>query len=243
MGRSETIAGPLLAPLGRAEPDDVRRWLELGGLLALQRAADMEREAARTLLRVVAPELEGAGPIAVQPQPGEPPDVERMLVREMPLWIVGGALLAAIALGRRTIRIALSSLDHEERRLFRQIVPRLTHIGIGRPGGLAAGITIELAVSPLPAPRLSALAAFQLVESFRQGRPPATTLVAVRGAGVRPGVIEVPLGTTVEALLSTLAGAGERAGEGWLLAASRPPLAAGATIPAGACLILERKER
>jgi len=196
----------ILAPIGRAEPDDVQGWMEQGGGLGLQRAWHLPHATVRTYLSRIQ-RRDGLG--MVQSTPHHPADIavqlpnppQRFLAAEMPTFIIEGALIWARACEQDTITIFMGR-DAELWTLWREVIAELTRIGIvGREGWTGTEIhlapptdTIANPNHPLAPDALTArLFPFVLWE---HADPPATLLQTAGRFGTNT-LYEIPLGLTV----------------------------------------------
>ncbi len=202
----------LLAPLGRAEPGDVRGWMENGGILALQRALAMDRAVLRAALNGVE-RRDGQGLLNLQAgQPahlnltiGPAPDPTRLIVEELPAWLLGAALLLALACEQRVVTVHLANAERDHRALMDESRAAMQQLGIVGTGGWAGGISIEWGSDFLD-DGLDAVTALLLPVVLWQHRDPGTTLLAASGAVGSPGVYEIPLGLPLRTFLYTWAG-------------------------------------
>jgi hypothetical protein len=202
----------LLAPLGRAEPGDVRGWMENGGILALQRALAMDRAVLRAALNGVE-RRDGQGLLNLQAgQPahlnltiGPAPDPTRLIVEELPAWLLGAALLLALACEQREVKLCLANAGRDHRALLDESRAAMQQLGIVGAGGWAGGISIEWG-HDFSDDGLDAVTALLLPVVLWQHRDPGTTLLAASGAVGSPGVYEIPLGLPLRIFLYSWAG-------------------------------------
>lgn len=202
----------LLAPLGRAEPGDVRGWMEHGGTLALQRALAMEPAALRGALNGLA-RRDGQGRLALQAgQParvgvaiGPAPDVGRLVVEETPAWLLGGALLLALACEQKVVTLHLSGAVRAHRALLEETRAAMEQVGVVGLAGWAGGVQMEWSNEPTR-DALDAVTTLLLPVALWEHHDPGTTLLSVSGAVGSLGVYEVPLGLPLQTLLYSWAG-------------------------------------
>jgi hypothetical protein len=202
----------LLAALGRAEPGEVQGWMETGGILALQRALAMDPAALRAALDGIA-RRDGRGLLSLQAgQPahlnltiGPAPDPTRLIVEELPVWLLGAALLLALACEQRVVTIHLTKAGRDHRALLDESRAAMQQLGIVGAGGWAGGIRIEWSPDFLDN-GLDAVTALLLPVILWQHRDPGTTLLAASGAVGSPGVYEIPFGLPLRTFLYTWAG-------------------------------------
>jgi hypothetical protein len=203
----------LLAQLGRAEPGDVRGWMEHGGIGPLQRALAMEPAALREALNGIA-RRDGLGPLALRAGQaaqvrlaiGPAPDVGRLIVEELPAWLLGGALLLlALACEQRVVTLHLSGAEREHRVLLEETFAAMEQVGVTGASGWAGGIRMEWADAPLDE-ALDTVTTLLLAVALWEHGDPGTTLLAVSGTVASAGVYEIPLGLPLRTFLYNWAG-------------------------------------
>ncbi|MBA3534236.1 MAG: hypothetical protein H0T73_20135 [Ardenticatenales bacterium] len=202
-----------LAPLGRAEPDDMQGWMEQGGCLALQRALAMDGAALREALNG-AKRRDGQGILSLEA--GQPACVvlplgpmahpARLLVEELPAWLLEGAILLARACEQHRAILYLEQAQLSHRRLLEQVITSLTTLGVLGEAGWGGGVTVESRQSSPPLEVLDAVTTQLLPLLLWRRRDPGTTLLAVRGAVTAPAIYEIPLGLSTRQLVYQWAG-------------------------------------
>lgn len=195
----------LLAPIGRAEPDDVQGWLEQGGLLALQQALVVPPPLLRQRLTGVE-RRDGTGRLTprigqpIQLTIGESGSPARFLIEEIPVWVIGGALVLALACETPTLTLPLPP-DGAVRSLLQAVVQQMEQVALIGTGGWLRGIQVVLGVGPEPGEALDPVTAHLLTSVISQGSEPGSTLLFINHA---PLPYEVPLGQSLVALLDLL---------------------------------------
>lgn len=205
----------ILAPIGRAEPDDVQGWLEHGGGMGLQMAWRLPPISLRTSLSRIQ-RRDGLGmvqrvpqsPAALTVQLSNP--AQRFIAAELPAFIIEGALIWARACEQASVTIHMGR-DGDLWRLWREILAEIERIGItGRGGWTGTKIhlappaeTIAQQKHPLA---LDALTARLLpLVLWEQQEPPVTLLYSAGAFGVNR-LYEIPLGLTIREFAFNWAG-------------------------------------
>lgn len=204
-----TLLGPptLLAPVGRAEPDDAQGWIEQGGLLALQAALALDPASLRQRLAGVE-RRDGAGklnPRAGQPVHltlGEGGSPARFLLDEIPAWVIGGGLLLALACEQPILTLHLPPDAARARHLLQEIVQGMERIHLVGADGWVRGAHLFLKTEPAPKEALDPVTAHLLTSVIAHGRDPGTTLLTLTHHSPVP--YEVSLGPSVTTLLASL---------------------------------------
>jgi hypothetical protein len=204
----------ILAPIGRAEPDDVQGWLEQGGGLGLQLAWQMPPATLRTYLSRIQ-RRDGLGMVNATPQTATvsvhlPNPTQRVIAAEMPTFIIEGALLWARACEQTAITIQMGR-DTEMWALWREVIAELTRIGIvGRDGW--TGTEIHLAPPPKTIPNHpnsvapDALTTRLFPFVLWEHADPPVTLLHTAGRFGTPSLYEIPLGLTIREFVFNWAG-------------------------------------
>ncbi len=200
----------LLAPVGRAEPDDVKAWFSHGGFVGVQAAwalpiAEVRRRLAPVQRRYGAGTI---GEITDQPVSVEiaVPAAARMLAEETPAYMIEAALVWARACGQSNVTLCVAARDGEILHLLQEVGRRMTQYGIvGADGFTRTEVAIVAAQEPNPH-ALDAVTARLLPIVLWEGAEPPVTLVMVEGNIASPGVYEIPIGTPLRDLLFNWAG-------------------------------------
>jgi hypothetical protein len=186
--------------------------MENGGIPALQRALAMEPAAVRAALNGIT-RRDGWGLLNLQAgQPahmnltiGPTPDPTRLIVEELPAWLLGAALLLALACEQRVVTVRLANAGREHRALLDESRAAMQQLGVVGAGGWAGRISIEWS-HDFSDDGLDAVTALLLPIVLWQHRDPGTTLLAASGAVGSPGVYEIPLGLPLRTFLYSWAG-------------------------------------
>ena len=199
----------LLAPLGRTEPDDIKGWFTQGGFVGLQAAwalpvAELRRRLAPIQRRY------GSGTIGtITDQPAvidvSVPAAARLLVEEIPAYIIESALLWARVCGQSEVTICVADDAIEHLHLLQDVTQRMTRVGVVGEGGLT-NTTLAVVARAADTNALDAVTGRLLPIVLWEGVEPPVTLVSVEGSVASPGVYEIPIGTTLRDLLFTWAG-------------------------------------
>jgi hypothetical protein len=186
--------------------------MENGGILALQRALAMDPAALRAALNGIA-RRDGQGLLNLQAGQsahlnltiGPAPDPTRLIVEELSAWLLGAALLLALACEQRVVTIHRANAEREHRVLLDESRAAMQQLGIVGAGGWAGGITVEWD-HDFSDDGLDAVTALLLPVVLWQHRDPDTTLLSASGVVGSPGVYEIPFGLPLRTFLYTWAG-------------------------------------
>lgn len=191
----------ILAPIGRAEPDDVQGWLEQGGGMGLQVAWQMPPSTLRLYLSRIQ-RRDGLGMVNPTPRQSAVVTVSlsnlthQFLAAEMPAFIIEGALIWARACEQSSVTIQMGR-DTELWGLWQEVWAEMARVGvIGRDGwtGMELHLTTDHHHTDTPPDALTTRL-FPLV-LWEHHDPPVTLLQSTGSFGTNT-LYEIPLGLTV----------------------------------------------
>lgn len=201
----------ILAPLGRAEPDDIQGWLEHGGGLGLQVAWLLSPDALRTRLHGME-RRDGRGTVAAVATSPAVITVDMtnpshaLLASELPAFILEGALVWARACEQSVVTVVMER-DAVVWHLWQEVLAHLTRWGvIGQKGWTQTEIHLMPSDPAATANTLDALTARLLPAMLWERRDVPVTLLKTAGRFARHTIHEIPLGLSIRDFVFQWAG-------------------------------------
>jgi hypothetical protein len=204
----------ILAPVGRAEPDDVQGWLEQGGGMGLQIAWQMPPAMLRTHLNRIQ-RRDGHGTVTIKAGTtalvtlSVTHPVQRFIGMEMPIFIIEGALILARATEQHQVMIEIGA-ERAIQRVWQEVLAKLERLGIiGQSGWTQTEIHLVATDSGNPGESslsLDALTARLFPIVLWERADPPVTLLYTAGRFPHHTLYEVPLGLTVREFVFNWAG-------------------------------------